>query len=92
MSHTRAEAARRAEEPQEAPAERLEQRRQRPPPTQEHGDDAGPAKKRKRAVSEPVQRAAPVSLERQRMLDDIEAERSLQSRLAKKLKRYKVRG
>ena len=49
-------------------------------------------KKRKRDVSEPVPRAAPVSLERQRMLDDIEAERSLQSRLAKKLKRYKVRG
>ena len=49
-------------------------------------------KKRKRDVSEPVPRAAQVSLERQRMLDDIEAERSLQSRLAKKLKRYKVRG
>jgi hypothetical protein len=92
VSHARAEAARRAEEPQEALAERPEQRRQRPPSTPLHGDDAGPAKKRKRAVCEPVQRAAPVSLERQRMLDDIEAERSLQSRLAKKLKRYKVCG
>ena len=96
VSHTRAEAARRAEEPQEAP---VEQRRRRPPPSQGQADGggrhagdedvqaAGPVKKRKRVVSEPVQRA---SLDRQRMLDDIEAERSLQSRLAKKLKKCKV--